>query len=75
MIFCSINLFDMEQPIYKDNKLICRVPLAELADKIIEIDNPDKTIYFEGFEEVIQGLAAMIKEKDENMIIRMVTNV
>jgi len=55
--------------------LICRVPLAELADKIIEIDNPDKTIYFEGFEEVIQGLAAMIKEKDENMIIRMVTNV
>ena len=75
MIFCSINLFDLEQTVFVNGKLTTSVPLATLPHTLVALDNPDNIIYLEGLETVVQSTAEKIKELDKNKIIRMVTNV
>ena len=75
MIFCSINLFDLEQTVFVNGKLTTSVPLATLPNTLVALDNPDNIIYLEGLETVAQCTAEKIKELDKNKIIRMVTNV
>ena len=65
----------MTQPIYVDNIKVASATIPELPQTIANLAQDEDTIYFEGFEEVIQGLATLIKEIKPNVKIRMVQNV
>ena len=75
MIYCDIQPFDLQQKIYSNNILVASSTLPDLAEAIVKIPNEDNIVYLSGFEELVQGIAAQIKMKNNDIIVRMVQNV
>ena len=75
MIYCDIQPFDLEQKIYSHNILVASATLPNLAEAIMKIPNEDNLVYLAGFEELVQGIAAQIKNINNDITVRMVQNV